>query len=410
MEQQVSPYMQDLLERAAQQQQAPAGAEEGAQLSPEEQAALEQQAAADQEAALAAEQAAAEGGVPAEQAALSPEEQALAAQQQQQQAPVDPNQILAEQTGGKIQSIEQMNQLLDEIEALRTKPSVSDAQMRMLSLMEANPEGFAEIIRASKTDVDALSPGMALWQDFVRDGGIATMSPEAQKEGFLLHVKKMLGANDVVIDTSDMDTLGLDDHPFFIERLGQLASEAKPKLKEYYQGLVPAFEKELQAKNGNAATDTRSLSEEDQAYLRDAVSSFDKYSVSLGEGDGAEMIELAVAEIPGFSQLAAQIQADPIGFVEEQFSTRDEAGNKSIDVNAILEYAALKAGLPAVLSKHGDKVGTRRYEEGLAAGTGQAAGKVEAALIGANQPAAAKTQDDIIREKTDEIYLKMSGR
>lgn len=327
---------------------------------------------------------------------MSPEE--MAAMQQQaaaQQAPPDPNSMpnIEELTGGKFKSV-------DDLMALLGQQDPREKQIVEL-YKQYGPEAY-RIMGLADTNVDEMGIDHVLMDVFAKNN--PNMSPEAIQDGWLVELKKELGDPNLLIDF-DLDGYGLS--PYYKEKFDGLAQSKRNELSEFYKGLVPALS-EYAGTTGSQQM--RGLSEEDRKNFQDEVNSFTKYQINFA---GDDSLEVPIDELEGFRDRAQQIISDPQAYLEAKFMKVGPDGKPmSLDIQKILQLEALEASLPRLLEQYGQRIGERRYADGMAEGSGKSVDELRKnlGLIKSETPAQSEEEmrKEAIRNKTDEFYKKLN--
>ncbi len=327
---------------------------------------------------------------------MSPEE--MAAMQQQaaaQQAPPDPNSIpnIEELTGGKVKSVEDLMALLGQQDP-REKQIVE-------LYKQYGPEAY-RIMGLADTNVDEMGIDHVLMDVFAKNN--PNMSPEAIQDGWLVELKKELGDPNLLIDF-DLEGYGLS--PYYKEKFDGLAQSKKNELSEFYKGLVPAL---AEYAGTSGSQKMRGLSEEDRKNFQDEVNSFTQYQINFA---GDDSLEVPIDELEGFRERAQQIISDPQAYLESKFMKVGPDGKPtSLDIQKILQLEALEASLPKLLDKYGQRIGERRYADGMAEGSGKSVDELRKnlGLIKSETPAQSEEEmrKDAVRNKADEFYKKLN--
>jgi hypothetical protein len=329
---------------------------------------------------------------------MSPEEMAAMQQQEgQQQAPPDPNSVpnIEELTGGKFKSVEDLMAVLGQ-------QNQDPREKQIVELYKQyGPEAY-RILGLADTNVDEMGIDQILMDVFAKNN--PNMSPEAIQDGWMVELKKELGDPSLLIDF-DLEGYGLS--PYYKEKFDGLAQSKKNELSAFYKGLVPAL---AEYAGTTGSQQMRGLSEEDRKNFQDEVNSFTQYQINFA---GDDSLEVPVDEIEGFRERAQQIISDPQAYLESKFMKAGPDGKPaSLDIQKILQLEALEASLPKLLAQYGQRIGERRYADGMAEGSGKSVEDLRRNLGLAKQESPAQSEEEAkkeaIRNKADEFYKQLN--
>jgi hypothetical protein len=357
-------------------------------------------AAAAQEAAAqeAAAQQAAAGQEAAAGQQMSPEEMAAAqAAAAGQQAPPGPDSVpnIEELTGGKFKSVDELMQVLGQQQQ-------DPREKQIVELYKQYGPDAYRILSLADTNVDEMGIDHVLMDVFAKNN--PNLSPEAIQDGWLVELKKELGDPNLLIDF-DLEGYGLS--PYYKEKFDGLAQSKKNELSEFYKGLVPALS-EFAGNTGSQQM--RGLSEEDRKNFQDEVNSFTKYQINFA---GDDSLEVPIDEIEGFRDRAQEIISDPQAYLEKKFMKAGPDGKPaSLDIQKILQLEALEATLPKLLEQYGQRIGERRYADGMAEGSGKSVEDLRKNLGLTKGDSNAKSEEELrkeaVRSKADEFYKQLN--
>jgi hypothetical protein len=335
---------------------------------------------------------------------------AQAAAAQAQPSPIE------QATNGKFKSLEEFDMFLGEVEKLKNKPQYGEDEQKVVDLYRMYGPDAYRYLGMANTDVESMNPKDIFMQHFAIQN--PELSSEEIEDGWEQELKKELGNPSLFIDFEDEESFG--QGAFLKGKLLGLIGDKRKVLSDFYSNLVPSLLKDGQGSEEPGTYNSMPfISEEDKKAFAQEASEYSgfrpEYLEALGEGDD---LQIAVNEIPGFAEVAQQIIENPQAFLEAEFMSSKSNGARGLNIKALLDYAASKAGNPLILQKYGHKIGEGRYADGLAEGTGRNADELRAKL-GLVAKGSEKSGDDgltpeqrrkaEIQAKADEVTRKMSG-